>query len=107
VIVAVHFEASRRATSTAYIVLGWLAVLTLPDAAQRLSTGQLALMASMALLYTGGAGVLVAKWPDPAPEVFGYHEVWHTMVVVATACSFMLIWSFAVPGPGHSRLFFF
>jgi hemolysin III len=107
VAVAVHFDASRRVTSTAYIVLGWLAVFTLPDAAERLSTGQLALMASMALLYTAGAAVLAVKWPDPAPEVFGYHEVWHTMVVIATACGFMLVWSLAVPGPEHSHLFFF
>lgn len=107
VAVAVHFDASRRVTSTAYIVLGWLAVFTLPDAAERLSTGQLVLMASMALLYTAGAAVLAVKWPDPAPEVFGYHEVWHTMVVIATACGFMLVWSLAVPGPEHSHLFFF
>jgi predicted membrane channel-forming protein YqfA (hemolysin III family) len=39
--------------------------------------------------------------------VFGYHEVWHTMVVIATACGFMLVWSLAVPGPEHSHLFFF
>ncbi len=105
--VAVHFEASRRVTSTAYIVLGWLAALTLPDAAEHLRAGQLVLMAGMALLYTGGAGVLAAKWPDPAPEVFGYHEVWHAMVVIATACGFMLVWSLAVPGPGHGRLLVF
>jgi hemolysin III len=88
-------------------VLGWLAVFTLPDAAERLSAGQLALMASMALLYTSGAAVLAVKWPDPAPEVFGYHEVWHSMVVIATACGFMLVWSLAVPGVEHSHLFSF
>jgi hemolysin III len=96
--VATHFEASRHITSTAYIVLGWLAVVTLPEAVHHLPARQLALLASMALLYTAGAGVLAAKWPDPAPEVFGYHEVWHTMVVVASACGFALIWSLAA---GH------
>jgi hemolysin III len=93
--VAMHFEASRHFTSTAYIVLGWLAVVTLPDAVHHLSARQLALMALMALFYTAGAGVLAAKWPDPAPEVFGYHEVWHSMVIIATACGFGLVWSLA------------
>jgi hemolysin III len=97
--VATHFEASRRVTATAYIVLGWLAVVTLPEAVQDLGAQQLALMASMALFYTAGAGVLAAKWPDPAPEVFGYHEVWHAMVVMATACGFVLVWSLAGPRP--------
>jgi len=93
--VATHFEASHHITSTAYIVLGWLAVVTLPEAVQHLNARQLALMASMALLYTSGAVVLAVKWPDPAPEVFGYHEVWHTMVVIATACGFVFVWSLA------------
>jgi hemolysin III len=93
--VATRFEASRHITSTAYIVLGWLAIVTLPEAVQHLGARQLALMTSMALLYTAGAGVLALKWPDPAPAVFGYHEVWHAMVVIATACGFAFIWSLA------------
>jgi hemolysin III len=50
----------------------------------------------MGFLYTAGAGVLATRWPDPNPEVFGYHEVWHTMVV-ASACYFVLVWSLAAP----------
>jgi hemolysin III len=69
--------------------------VTLPDALQHLGARQLALMAAMAVFYTAGAGVLAAKWPDPAPEVFGYHEVWHAMVVLATGCGFVLVWSLA------------
>jgi hemolysin III len=93
--IATRFEASRRLTSTAYVVLGWLAVITLPEAAHHLGPRQLALLGSLALFYTAGAGVLAARWPDPAPKVFGYHEVWHTMVVFASACGFLLIWSLA------------
>ena len=92
---ATRFEASRRLTSTAYVVLGWLAVVTLPQAAHHLVARQLALLASCGLFYTAGAGVLAARWPDPAPKVFGYHEIWHTMVVIASACGFLLVWSLA------------
>jgi hemolysin III len=95
--IGICFEATRRLTSSAYLVLGWLAVFTLPEAIHHLSAPQLALLGSMALLYTAGAGVLAARWPNPNPEVFGYHEVWHTMVVVASACYFVLVWSLAVP----------
>ena len=95
--IAICFEATRRLASSGYLVLGWLAVVTVPEAIHRLSTPQLALLGSMALLYTAGAGVLATRWPDPNPEVFGYHEVWHSMVVVASACSFVLVWSLAAP----------
>jgi hemolysin III len=94
---ATRFEADRRLTSAAYVVLGWLAVLTLPEAAHHLTARQLALLASSGLFYTAGAGVLAARWPDPAPKVFGYHEVWHTMVVIASTCGFLLVWSLAAP----------
>ena len=95
VAVATRFEASRRVTSIAYVVLGWLAVVTLPEAVHHLGARQLALLGSLALFYTGGAAVLAARWPDPAPKVFGYHEVWHSMVVIASACGFALVWSLA------------
>jgi len=72
---------------------------TSPEAIDRLATAQLALFGSMGLLYTAGAGVLATRWPDPRPAVFGYHEVWHSMVVVASACYFVLVWSFL--GPHH------
>ena len=97
--VATRFEASRRLTSAAYVVLGWLAVVTLPEAVHRLGAGQLALLGALGLFYTAGAAVLAARWPDPAPKVFGYHEVWHTMVVIASACGFVLVWSLAGARP--------
>jgi hemolysin III len=97
--IATSFEKSRYIISTAYIVLGWLAVVTMPEAIRHLDAEQLALLGSMALLYTAGAGVLACKRPDPAPEVFGYHEVWHAMVVIASTCGFVFIWSLG--GPRH------
>jgi hemolysin III len=44
------------------------------------------------ILYTAGAVVLAARRPDPAPTVFGYHEVWHTMVLAASVLHYVLIW---------------
>lgn len=94
---AVQPAARPRLAAAGYLALGWLAVATVPEAVRRLSAVQLALLGAMALLYTAGAGVLAARWPDPSPEVFGYHEVWHSMVVVASACYFALVWSLAAP----------
>ena len=37
--------------------------------------------------------VLIRQRPDPVPHVFGYHEVWHVMVVVACACHYLTILS--------------
>jgi hemolysin III len=74
-----------------YIVLGWLAVLALPQLIRELPAPALALMIGGGVLYTGGAVVLARKRPDPAPAVFGYHEVWHAFMVVAAACHYAMI----------------
>lgn len=74
-----------------YLVLGWLAVVAAPQLASSLSRTELALLVAGGLLYTVGAVVLASKRPDPSPRVFGYHEVWHTFVVGASACHFVLV----------------
>ena len=58
----------------------------------RLGGVDTALMFGGGILYTAGAAVLAARRPDPLPHVFGYHEVWHTMVVAASVLHYVLIW---------------
>ena len=91
----VGFERWRRILASGYLVLGWVPIVTFPSALRAFDLEQLLLFGAMGLLYTSGAVVLAARWPDPAPDVFGYHEVWHAMVVVAGACYFILVWTLA------------
>jgi hemolysin III len=74
-----------------YLVLGWLAVFAAPQLVSSLSRVELALLVFGGVLYTVGAVVLARKRPDPHPAVFGYHEVWHTFVVGANVCHFLLV----------------
>jgi hemolysin III len=89
----VNLERTRVLGGTLYILLGWLAMAVLPAMLHRLDAVQLSLLFVQGALYTLGALVLVIRRPDPYPDVFGYHEVWHAMVVVATACYFLVLWS--------------
>lgn len=76
-----------------YIGLGWILILALPELARRLSATELALLLVGGVLYTAGAVFLGTKWPDPFPAIFGYHEVWHLMVVAACVCHYITIFS--------------
>jgi hemolysin III len=96
VLKAVGFHRTQLTGSVLYVLLGWLAVVTLPSAAHVLAPAQLALFGVMGVLYSGGAVVLFTRRPDPIPHVFGYHEVWHASVVLASACYFAVIWG--LPG---------
>jgi hemolysin III len=66
-------------------------VVALPQLLHRLSVAQLVLIGVGGVLYTVGAIFLATRWPDPFPKVFGYHEVWHVLVVAAVVCHFVAI----------------
>jgi hemolysin III len=74
-----------------YIVLGWAAVVVMPVLVTHLDRTQLVLLAVGGVIYTLGAVGLGRRWPDPRPMTFGYHEVWHSMTVLAGACHFLLV----------------
>jgi hemolysin III len=58
----------------------------------KLGVADTVLMYAGGVVYTAGSAVLAARRPDPVPHIFGYHEVWHTMVLAASAMHYVLIW---------------
>jgi hemolysin III len=84
-------ERTRAVSGAMYIVLGWAALLASPVLIPKMSIPVLVLIAAGGVLYTLGAIVLLRRRPDPSPLVFGYHEVWHVMVVAAGACHYAAI----------------
>jgi hemolysin III len=78
------------------IALGWVAVLALPQLIMRLDPVALMLLLAGGLAYTVGAVVYARRWPDPLPSVFGYHELFHALTIVAAACQYVAIAFFIV-----------
>jgi hemolysin III len=92
---------SRIAKGTLYIALGWVSVVATPQLLRHLSATEIVLIVVGGVLYTVGAIFLATRWPDPFPRVFGYHEVWHALVVAAVVCHFVAIASVvAAPSVG-------
>jgi hemolysin III len=89
--------APKWLTAVVYISLGWVAVVAFPDLASALGPLAVALMAAGGLLYTAGAIIYAAGRPNPAPAVFGYHEIFHTLVVAAAAAHFAVVAFYALP----------
>jgi hemolysin III len=81
-----------------YLGLGWTSVLVLPQLAETVGLGKIALALVGGLFYTVGVVVLIRRRPDPNPRVFGYHEVWHAFTVAAGVCHFAFIWLLATAG---------
>jgi hemolysin III len=91
VLAAVGIAERRFVGATCYVVLGWVAAATATRLVQHLSATELGLIVAGGILYTVGVFVLGSKRPDPFPRVFGYHEIWHVMVVAAAVCHFIAI----------------
>jgi hemolysin III len=86
-----HIDTIHRYAAYIYIGFGWLLVLALPAVLHALTTTELALLVAGGVLYTIGAIGLWLRRPDPNPLIFGYHEVWHAMTLVAAGCHYALV----------------
>jgi hemolysin III len=71
-------------------------VTVTPQLAEALGHGGLSLLLTGALLYSAGAVVYARKRPDPRPLVFGYHEVFHLLVIAAAAAHYATVAGFVL-----------
>lgn len=81
-------------TNTFYIALGWIPALALLLQPGSLSLLELGLLALGGGLYSIGFAVYVKESPNPVPGLFGFHEIWHLLVLAASVCHWLLIYSF-------------
>jgi hemolysin III len=93
----VWIDAPKGVVAAVYVILGWVAVAAFPDLIDQIGIGGVAMVAAGGVLYTLGAVVYALKRPDPVPAVFGYHEVFHALVIAAAALQYAVIAFFVVP----------
>jgi hemolysin III len=78
------------------IALGWIGVVAMPELLDHAGWAGVLLLGAGGVLYTAGAVVYAARRPDPAPAVFGYHELFHALVILAAACQYAAVALFVV-----------
>lgn len=93
----VWLDAPKWAVAIPYVVVGWSALLVLPELVHALGGVGFTLMVIGGAFYTAGAVVYALRRPDPWPEVFGYHEVFHACTVVGATLQFVVIAWYALP----------
>tara|TARA_B100000686_G_scaffold318437_1_gene368223 strand:+ start:345 stop:833 length:489 start_codon:yes stop_codon:yes gene_type:complete len=85
------FHPPKGLMNTLFICLGGVSVLVAPDLLTDLQPLALILLIVELVLYVVGALMLGAQWPSLHPRVFGYHELWHTLVFLAVAAHFGVV----------------
>ena len=81
-------HAPKWATAMLCVALGWTVVGQVIERAPIVGWTSVALLVASGAIYSLGAVVYALKRPDPVPKVFGYHEVFHAIVVAASVCLF-------------------
>lgn len=82
-----------------YLAMGWFAIFKAGEFSQSLPVGGLLLVTAGGLSYTIGAIIYGMKRPNPSPRVFGYHEIFHALVILGTLTHFLALFHFVAPLP--------
>jgi hemolysin III len=97
VVELIWVDAPKWATTIVYLAVGWIGVLGFPAIVVDAGLGAGLLIAAGAVFYTTGAIVYATQRPDPNPAVFGYHEIFHALVLAAAAAHFAAVAIYALP----------
>jgi len=87
----------RAAFTAVYVVVGWCCALGFTQLMHVLGGLGFGLLLGGGCMYTIGAIVYAAKWPDPWPRVFGFHEVFHMFTIAGAGCHLATIAFVVVP----------
>ena len=80
-----------------YIGVGMIGAIGFPAIVAEAGIAAGALIAAGGALYATGAVIYAAQRPDPRPAVFGYHELFHVLVIAAAATHFAAVAFYALP----------
>lgn len=90
-------DAPRALKAAGYVALGWVGILALPEIIDVLGAVPTTLFLVGGVFYTAGAVIYAKRRPDPIPSVFGYHEVFHALVIAAALVQFVAVAGFVLP----------
>jgi len=91
----VWIDAPKWLLAGVYVALGLVSLVVFGELPGAIGWVAVAGLALGGLLYTIGAVIYASGRPNPAPGVFGYHEVFHALVIVAASLHYAVI-AFAV-----------
>jgi hemolysin III len=87
----VWIDAPRWLSAVAYLGVGWVGLILIPQLFPALGVAAAVLVIVGGALYSVGALAYAAAWPNPLPAAFGFHEVFHVLVIAAAATQFVAL----------------
>jgi hemolysin III len=91
-------QAPRAVIAGSYLGLGWVAVIAIPQMVGDVGVAPLVLLGAGGLLYSVGAIIYARQRPNPWPRTFGFHEVFHVLVIAAAAAHYVAVVGWVLRG---------
>ncbi len=95
-----HVRLSRVPRLGLYLLTGLSGVIALPGLIATLPPLALGGIVAGGAIYAVGGVIYAMRRPNPFPRVFGYHEIFHLLVIAASVAFAAVIWVWVVPFPG-------
>jgi hemolysin III len=90
-------DAPRVLTCATYLACGWVAVIAIPQLLVKVGVAAFVLFLLGGILYSVGATIYATRRPDPWPKTFGFHELFHTLVIAAALAHFIAMAGWVLP----------
>ena len=85
-------KAPKWITAIFYVSMGWISFPYARELKEVLGTTDISLIATGGILYTIGAVGYALRRPIFNPKIYGYHEMFHALTIVAAICHFIVIY---------------
>lgn len=79
------------------LALGWVGAVVFPQLFDEIGVAGTLLVLAGGVAYTAGALVYAFQRPNPYPAVFGFHEIFHVLVIAAVACQYSAVAFYVLP----------
>jgi len=89
-------KAPRVVTTLIYLAMGWMVVIPIKQIFTVLDPLSAVFFVTGGLAYTVGAIIYMLKKPNPAPGVFGFHEIFHVLILAGVVCHYIVIYDAVV-----------
>jgi hemolysin III len=97
IVTVTHVRVSAAPRVVLYVLTGLTTVLAAPALIVALPHEAIVAIIDGALLYIVGGVVYTLRRPDPFPRAFGYHEVFHLLVIAGSVVFGTVIWRWVLP----------
>lgn len=89
----IYIHGPRWLTIVIYLLMGWMALIPLGQLLAAMPFSSIMLLFTGGVAYSAGAVIYAIKKPNPFPGVFGFHEIFHFLVITGAVLHYFMIYA--------------